>query len=74
VAMELKLTAKKPNPYQKWLDDYSSKHYSEAVEQMISLSDRYAMKADEKMRMQMETAFVTASWLEWYFWENAYQE
>jgi thiaminase (transcriptional activator TenA) len=61
------------NPYKPWVDTYSSHKYESAVQAMVSLVDRLAEKVTAPERQQMLRAFITASRLEWYFWEDAYQ-
>jgi len=61
------------NPYRKWIDTYTSEKYRVSVEQMIRLTDELARKSSPETRAKMLAAFVTATRLEWYFWEGAYR-
>ena len=62
----------KGNPYQSWIDTYRSQKYQESVEGMIRLTNELAERSSVEERTRMLAAFVTASRLEWYFWEGAY--
>lgn len=61
------------NPYQKWIDTYGGEEFSIAVHQAISISDRVAENSTEETRKRMTDAFLTASRMEYLFWEAAYE-
>jgi thiaminase/transcriptional activator TenA len=61
------------NPYQKWIDTYGGEEFARAVAQAIAICDRAAEASTEKTRTEMTAAFVTASRLEFDFWDGAYQ-
>ena len=61
------------NPYQAWIDTYGGADFARAVAQAIAICDRVADTATEKTRSEMTAAFVTASRLEFDFWDGAYR-
>ncbi|HTN18490.1 MAG TPA: thiaminase II [Chitinophagaceae bacterium] len=62
-----------PNPYQKWIDTYGGEDFAQAVQQAIMICDRVAATVTERTRTEMTDAFITASRLEYDFWDGAYQ-
>ncbi|MBL7711104.1 MAG: thiaminase II [Chitinophagaceae bacterium] len=61
------------NPYQQWIDTYGGEAFAQAVQQAIMICDRIAGTANERTRAGMTDAFITASRLEYDFWDGAYQ-
>lgn len=74
VGKELKKKSSKENPYNSWIDLYSSNKYETDVKQMIELTDRLAKKATSKIRKKMLTAFKIATKLEYEFWNDSYHK
>jgi len=62
------------NPYQRWVDTYAGEEFGMAVRSAITLCDRAADGTTEAIRQRMTEAFVTASRLEYRFWDCAYRE
>jgi thiaminase/transcriptional activator TenA len=62
-----------PHPFQQWIDTYESPEFGRAVEEAIHLCNRAADNATEAVRKNMIEAFVTASRLEFDFWDAAYR-
>ena len=65
---------RKNNPYQEWIDMYSSTDFGEAVERAIKIVNEIAAATAPLLQEKMLTAFVTASKLEWQFWHSAYNK
>ncbi|MBT9394842.1 thiaminase II [Hymenobacter sp. NST-14] len=61
------------NPYQQWIDTYAGEEFGRLVTSAIAICDRAAAQATAAQRAAMTSAFVTASRLEWQFWEAAYR-
>ncbi|MCJ8152722.1 thiaminase II [Chryseobacterium sp. SSA4.19] len=61
------------NPYQKWIDTYGSEEFAEAVNKAIVICDRIAEGTTPAIREKMTEAFITASIMEYHFWEAAYE-
>lgn len=61
------------NPYQKWIDTYGGAAFALAVQQATAICDNIADAASEQVKAAMTEAFVTASRLEYDFWDGAYQ-
>ncbi len=64
---------KESNPYQAWIDTYASDEFALAVEQAISIVNRYALTASPENLAKMEEVFIKTSKLEWMFWDSAYR-
>ncbi|MDR1172847.1 MAG: thiaminase II [Bacteroidales bacterium] len=60
------------NPYQQWIDTYASEEFSVFVNQAIDICDAVASQCTEKQQRAMTDAFITASRLEFQFWDSAY--
>lgn len=73
VAQDLKEKANPNSPYLHLIKMYSSLKYKKSIEYMISLTDQLAGQVSSAEKAKMLEAFVTASRLEWYFWEASYQ-
>ncbi|MEH6406412.1 MAG: thiaminase II [Leeuwenhoekiella sp.] len=61
------------NQYQKWIDTYAGEEFGLLVETAIAICDRVAKECTEKQQAKMTEAFITASKLEYMFWDNAYK-
>lgn len=62
------------NPYRSWIDTYAGDAFDESVNQMLALTDAYAETASTSEREKMREAFRVSSQLEWYFWNDAYEQ
>lgn len=62
------------NPYRSWIDTYAGDAFDQSVNQMLALTDAYAETAGESEREKMREAFRISSRLEWYFWNDAYEQ
>lgn len=60
------------NPYKKWIDTYAGEEFGLAVKNAIDLCDKAAAATTSAVRVAMANAFLTASRLEFDFWEGAY--
>ena len=60
------------NPYQKWIDTYSDREFSDLVDRAIGVFDRLADAATAEARRAMDRAFRESTILEWHFWDDAY--
>ncbi len=61
------------NPYTKWIDTYAGEEFGKLVEQAISICDRVAEQCTPAQQEAMTKAFITASRLEYQFWDGAYR-
>ncbi|MEN9220911.1 MAG: thiaminase II [Thermostichus sp. BF3_bins_97] len=61
------------NPYQQWIDTYAGEEFAQVVQQALDITNTVAQHTTETMRAKMTAAFVTASRLEWLFWDSAYR-
>lgn len=61
------------NPYQKWIDTYGGEEFAQAVLQAVRICDRAAEGVSSQTKADMLEAFVTASRLEYDFWDGAYR-
>ncbi len=63
----------KNNPYKKWIDMYAGEEFGESVNSAISICDKAAANTTGEIRSLMTEAFITASRLEYDFWDGAYE-
>jgi thiaminase/transcriptional activator TenA len=61
------------NPFRQWIDTYAGEAFGKLVEQAINLCDEAASACTSGQQASMTRAFVTASRLEWMFWDSAYR-
>lgn len=61
------------NRYQVWIDTYGGEEFAQAVRQATMICDRIAAAVTERTKTEMTDAFITASRLEYDFWDGAYQ-
>lgn len=60
------------NPYQEWIDLYSSPEFNHSVDLMISTINELAAHASIYCKQKMLRAFRLATLCEWQFWQGAY--
>jgi thiaminase/transcriptional activator TenA len=61
------------NPYQPWIDTYGGEEYAACVASAKAMADRAAEAATAEVRAKMTEAFLSASKMEWMFWDGAYR-
>lgn len=61
------------NPYQRWIETYAGDEFGTAVQKVIELCDKAAEAATSEVRVRMTDAFITSSFLEYNFWDAAYE-
>lgn len=62
------------NPFARWIETYSSKEFFTAVEEAIAIFDKVAEQASDSLQQQMLDAFIQSTWMEWHFWNDAYNK
>ncbi|WP_254561308.1 thiaminase II [Dyadobacter diqingensis] len=62
-----------PNTYQNWIDAYAGEDFAVSVNKALAICNELAENASEATRKKMTEAYVTASRLEYVFWDSAYQ-
>ncbi len=61
------------NPYQKWIQTYGGEDFAIAVKNAIDICDKAAENTTDSIRQKMTEAFITASRMEYEFWNAAYK-
>lgn len=61
------------NPYHRWIETYGGHEFATAVQNAITIADKVAEKATPEVKKRMTEAFITASRMEYIFWDAAYQ-
>jgi len=61
------------NPYQEWINTYSSEQFSNDVDRAIEIVDEVAEEQTSEERNRMTETFVYSTKLEWMFWDSAYR-
>jgi len=64
----------KNNPFQSWIETYGGEEFGIAVEKAISICNKAAENTTPIIRERMKEAFMTASHLEFQFWQAAYDK
>lgn len=64
---------KSENKYQEWINTYAGEEFGVLVQKAINLCDIAAVNSTETQQQLMTEAFITASRLEYAFWDSAYQ-
>ncbi len=62
------------NPYQAWIDLYSSAEFNHSVASLIATLNELAENATLTTQKNMQRAFRRATQCEWQFWQGAYQQ
>lgn len=60
------------NPYKDWIDTYAGEAFAQAVDEAIGICDAVAADGTAQQQQVMLDAFVTASRMEWHFWNDAW--
>ena len=60
------------NPYFQWIETYADKDFEKSTLRAIEICDELAENASDEIRRLMTEAFVTATRMEWMFWDSAY--
>ncbi|TDE18571.1 thiaminase II [Dyadobacter psychrotolerans] len=63
----------KPNSYQNWIDAYAGEDFAKSVENALKICNQLAQNASESTKLKMREAYLTASRLEYVFWDSAYR-
>lgn len=61
------------NPYQNWIATYAGEEFGHLVDKAIAICDLAAEKATFEQQELMGEAFLSASRLEYLFWDSAYR-
>lgn len=61
------------NPYQNWIATYAGEEFGQLVDKAIAICDLAAEKATFEQQQLMSEAFLSASRLEYLFWDSAYR-
>jgi thiaminase/transcriptional activator TenA len=69
----LKHQSQNSNPYADWIATYAGEEFGIIVDKAIALCDDSAYRATAAQQEAMTTAFITASKLEFAFWDSAYK-
>jgi thiaminase/transcriptional activator TenA len=61
------------NPYQTWIDTYAGEEFGILVAKAIAICDEVAAQCTARQQEHMTEAFLTASRLEYMFWDSAWR-
>lgn len=67
------LSDNEDNPYHTWINTYAGEEFGILVEKAIHICDQVAEECTASRREEMTRAFLTASRLEWLFWDSAWR-
>lgn len=60
------------NPYKEWILEYGNDAFTEGVNNLLMVIDKYAAEADEKTLIRMDKAFLDGVLMEYAFWDYGY--
>ncbi len=63
----------KPNAYQNWIDAYAGVEFATSVEKALHICNTLAANASDPLKERMKAAYLTASRMEYIFWDSAYR-
>ncbi len=69
----LSIQKKEDNQYQNWIATYAGEEFGLLVDKAISICDEAATNSTPVQQELMTEAFITASRLEFIFWDSAYK-
>ncbi|MBI2821477.1 MAG: thiaminase II [Acidobacteria bacterium] len=72
VGKELKRRGSSNAVYQKWIDNYASDEYGNAVQAVLEMANQVAASADAATIRRMEENFRRSARYEWMFWDSAF--
>lgn len=61
------------NPYERWINTYSNEMFSLLVSEALEIAERMYELASSDVRQAMRKAAQESVYLEWQFWDEAYQ-
>ncbi|RAI03718.1 thiaminase II [Acuticoccus sediminis] len=62
------------NPYQVWIDTYSSPLYQSSIAEMLAAVDAAAARASDPVREEMMASYLAAVQIECAFWDAAFRQ
>lgn len=57
------------NHYREWIEEYGNEAFTQGVQMVLRLADRYAEESDEKTKEMMTKNFLEATEYEYQFWD-----
>ena len=66
--------SKPDNPYHRWIATYGDPAFAESTLRAVEICDELARKTTLENRELMTEAFLTATRMEWMFWDSAYYQ
>ncbi|WP_446424638.1 TenA family protein [Mailhella sp.] len=70
----LAVRKKNGNPYKDWIDSYADPAFDKATRAAASLCDELAASTTAAIRAQMAEVYITATRMEWMFWDSAWKK
>lgn len=72
VGKDLKRRGSRNPVYQKWIDNYASETYGNAVKAVLEMANQVAFTANPEQVKRMKENFRRSARYEWMFWDSAY--
>ena len=60
------------NPYKEWILEYGNEEFTEGVNTVLNMVDKWADQADEETRKKMDYYYLKAALYEYAFWDYGY--
>lgn len=61
------------NPYREWIEEYGNEEFTQGVNAVVELADRWAEKAGKAVQERMSDAYLEAALYEYAFWDYGYR-
>ena len=69
----LKIAKLEDNPYKEWILEYGNEEFTQGVNTVLDIIDRWADSADEKTKEDMKCYYLRAALYEYAFWDYGYE-
>jgi thiaminase/transcriptional activator TenA len=60
------------NPYKEWIMAYGDEEYTDGMNRVLEIIDKWAATVDDEVLSKMDEVFIEAAWFEYAFWDYGY--
>jgi thiaminase/transcriptional activator TenA len=69
----LRIAQLENNPYKEWIAEYGNEQFTQDVNAVLDIIDRWAAETDQATRDKMTEAYLKAALCEYAFWQYGYE-
>jgi thiaminase/transcriptional activator TenA len=73
VGVYMSQSLQESNPYKEWIQAYCGEQFSRCVDKALSITEKIAEDTSKKDFDKMTHQFITATRMEWMFWDSMYR-